>query len=478
MIERAMAKGAGLRTAATAVGVGAALGAALLAAPRRAEPGMPLDDETRLRHLIRRAAFGATGPDLAEYRRLGLGGTVDRLVDYESTPDDFDARIGDILSFDKTKLNDVQRRWLMRMVWSKRPLQEKMTLFWHGLLTSANAKVGRPELMERQNELFREHALADYGTLLKAVSRDPAMMLWLDTHNSRRAAPNENYARELMELFSMGVGHYTETDVRQAARAFTGWTVTKEGLPTFTRFQFDDGEKRFLGTTVKTGDDVVDAIVAQPATSQFIAGKLFAFFVHPAPTPADIEPFARVFRETGGSIRAVVRAILTSEAFYSPAAYRSRLKSPVEYVVGTMRQLGIPTEGTGVIERLVRMGQQLYNPPNVAGWPGGRSWLNSGTWIERLNFANAVSSKQGDGRILSWQAGRFLDDHGLTRADDAVDHLLDLLVDGRAGPESRRVLEQYLGVPPGTDLARSAALDGKLRGVLYLILAMPEHQLC
>ena len=467
----------GWRESVGALGLGAALGAALLAAPR-SEPAEQLDEATRVSHLLRRAGFAAGPAELAEYRGLGTAATVDRLVDYGSVADDVDALLRSF-SFDTARLGDAQREWLVRMLHTKRPLAEKMTLFWHGLLTSANSKVGRPALMRQQNSFFREHALDDFGTILRGVSQDPAMMLWLDTHNSRRAHPNENYARELLELFSMGLGNYSEDDVREAARAFTGWTVTKEGEAVFNRRQFDAGPKSFLGRTVATPSDVVDAIVAHPATGRFIAGKLFAFFAYPGADAATLEPFADVFRRTGGSVRAVVRAILSSDAFYSPRAYRSRLKSPVEYAVGALRTLGVASDGRGVVERLTRMGQQLYNPPNVAGWPGGRAWLNSGTWIERLNFANGLTSARGLGPLAAFDARRHLEEQGLRRADEVVEHFLGLLVDGRTTEPARRVLRDYLGVSPGTDLtADRRRLDERVRGLVYLVMAMPEYQLC
>jgi uncharacterized protein (DUF1800 family) len=453
--------------AARALGLGAALGVALLAAPHnQAEPR--LDERASIAHLLRRAGFGGSAEELAEYRALGLAGAVDRLVDYESVPDDVEQKLS-LFYFDRAKLYDAQRRWVLRMLWSRRPLQEKMVLFWHGLLASANSKVGRPELMQRQNDFFRAHALDDYATILKGISRDPAMMLFLDTHNSRRARPNENYARELLELFSTGIGPYGERDVQEAARAFTGWTVPKDGEPIFNQSQFDAGEKQFLGATVRTADDVIDTIVAHPATARFVSARLFAFFVHPAPDEREIEPLARLFAETGGSIRAVVRAILASDAFRSSRAYRARLKSPAEYAVGVLRQLGVPSDGSGAVDRMIRMGQNLYNPPNVAGWPGGRSWLNSGTWIERLNYANAVTAVRGDARMLSLPIGRYLDERGLRRPDEIVDHFLALLVDCRVGVESRRVLVEYLGPAPS---------EAQKRGLVYLILAMPEYQLC
>jgi hypothetical protein len=200
-----------------------------------------------------------------------------------------------------------------------------------------------------------------------------------------------------------------------------------------------------------------------------VSGKLFAFFVHPEPDARELAPLARVFRESGGSIRAVVRAILSSEALLSRRAYRARLKSPAEYAIGVLRQLGVPTDGSGVIERMIRMGQNLYNPPNVAGWPGGRSWLNSGTWIERLNYANAVTAVRGDSRMLPFEMRRHLEERGLRRPDEIVEHFLSLLVDGRVGAETRRLLHEYVGPSPSQQ---------RLRGVVYLILALPEHQLC
>jgi uncharacterized protein (DUF1800 family) len=470
--------GSGRGAAAAALGAGVALGLALMAAPRHESLGRPLDEDARIPHLLRRAGFGASAAEVADYRALGVEGTVERLVEYEHVPETADEKL-ELFYFDPAKLSDIQRKWVARMFFTTRPLREKVVLFWHGLLTSANSKVGRPELMDRQNDLFRRLALAPYGELLKAVSQDPAMMIWLDTRNSRRSAPNENYARELLELFSMGVGPYTEQDVRQAAQAFTGWTLDRDYKAVFNPSQADRESKPFLGTMVKTPEDVVDAIVAHPATADFMAEKLFAFFAYPNPEPATVAPYAELFRATSGSIKAVVRAILTSPPFYSERAYRARLKSPVEYAVGVLRQLRIPTDGGGVVERMVRMGQQLYNPPNVAGWPGGRTWLNSGTWIERMNFANAVTATRGESRIIQIDVRRYLEELGLRRADEVVEHFLGLLVDGRTNARARRVLDDYLGVAPSHDvLADRKLVDEKLRGLVYLVLAMPEYQLC
>lgn len=450
--------------------------------------GPPMSDELKLRQLLRRSGFGAGRVELDAYRQLGLAGTINRLVNYDQVDNSaLDARLTN-LGFDLSKRAGISRWWLTRMLYTARPLEEKMTLFWHGLLTSGISKVGRPEPMVTQNEFFRANALGNFPDILKGVSKDPAMMLWLDTATNRKGKPNENYARELMELFSMGVNQYTEQDVQESARAFTGWSLIAH--PKLGEFQYrfapgqhDDGSKTFLGETGNfDGDNVIDIIVKQPVSARYLTGKLFAFFAYPNPTADALDPLVQVYQTSQYSIKALVQAILTSDAFYSPAAYRGLIKSPVDYVVGAARTLGIQTNAQGIPFVLTELGQELFNPPNVAGWPGGPSWLTSGTWLTRLNLANALAGGLAAG--ANGQPGRGAAatpnlqqlSAGVAAPSDFVDALAELLLDGQIQPEQRQVLIDYV-TPMDPANADPSWLSERRHGALYLTLAMPEYHL-
>jgi len=440
-------------------------------------------EDGKFQHLLRRAGFGASPSDLATYRSLGFAGAVDQLVDYDKIDNSALENRLNGLTIDLTKFPEIQRWWLLRMIYTARPLEEKLTLFWHGVLTSAISKVGSAPIMLNQNKYLRANALANFPDLLKGITRDPAMMIWLDTWTNRKGHANENYARELMELFSLGVGNYTETDVRESARAFTGLTLRgnrKLGQVQsfFAPRLHDDGTKTFLGHTGNfAADDIIDIIVPLPASAQFITRKMFDYFVYPNPTDNVLAPFVQTYRSSGYSIKELIRALLKSPEFSSPLAYRAEVKSPAEVVAGTARVLGIQTDGRGLPYLTDRMGQELFNPPNVAGWPGGTTWLSSGTWLARLNFANLVSALADSPRDPSGPA------HDVfagapTSPTDLVDQLANLLLDGQLQPNQRQVLVDYLTPASGTlASAPRAWLDERRRGALYLALATPEYHL-
>ena len=283
------------------------------------------------------------------------------------------------------------------------PLREKLTLFWHNHFATSLAKVQNPTLMFRQNCLLRKHALGRFGPLLQAISRDAAMLVWLDSNSNVKGKPNENYARELMELFSLGVGHYTEKDIREAARAFTGWRTDGVGFAFDARLH-DDGPKTVLGQTgAWDGGDVVRIVLEQPAAARFLVRKLYHFLVSEKAVPPDslLEPLCESFRKSDYDIAGLVRTILASRHFYSDHAFRQRIKGPVEYVLGAVqavyRRYGEedadyrPLPQQVLVGRLGAMGQHLFAPPNVKGWPGGPSWLNTSTMLERDNFAGALA---------------------------------------------------------------------------------------
>ncbi len=469
------------------------------AAESRSGRGAPLVDERdRVAHLLRRAGFGYSPDELDAYARLGVSGTVDALLNFQQVSDDLDERL-QRAGLDLNKAGDMQRWWLLRMIYTKRPLLEKMTLFWHGLLVSGTGKVGLPQpkpedpappnLMMDQNAFFRSHALADLATILKGISRDPAMVVYLDVRDNRKGKPNENYSRELMELFTLGVTGpdgqptFSERDVREVARAFTGWSLDAERKFIFREGQHDGGGKTIFGKTGRFGgDDVIGLLIDHPACAPYICRRLFSFFAYDDPEPAVLAPIVDLFRSSKGSIRAVVRAILTSPAFYSQRAYRAKAKSPAELIAGVARVLQLETDASTFQTSAKRMGQALFNPPNVSGWPGGASWFNTTTWLERVNWVNRILTIRKDDHTRPAALFGFVQRQGLATPEQAVEYFLRLLLDGQASPEQRQALLTY--VKDG-DLWKAGqplretdpAVDRKLRGLVYLIMAMPEYQL-
>ena len=350
----------------------------------------------------------------------------------------------------------IQAWWLQRMAQSARPLEEKMTLFWHGLLTSGLDKAGPAQLFTR-NQLFRDMALGNFDDLLKAVSKDPAMMVYLDTETNRKGKPNENYARELMELFTTGIGHYTEDDVRESARSFTGWTLQGgKQLRYASASQLvprlhDAGVKTFMGKTgTFTGDDIVEMLVRLRATAVRLSTRLFSFFAYPNPDQEIVNHLADTFQKAHYNVGAVVRQIFTMDAFYSDQAYRALVKSPAELVAQTLKATGANARGyTAAAAAMAPMGQVLFYPPNVAGWPGGSSWINSSTLLSRINFANAASQRSQ--ALLSAQP---------------LEQLSGTLVDANVTAATRDGLQAFAAAHPNDPA-----------GLLFMVLATPEFQL-
>ncbi|HWP28412.1 MAG TPA: DUF1800 domain-containing protein [Chloroflexota bacterium] len=429
-----------------------------------------------LAHLLRRAGFGATPAELDAAVRLGYDTVVDRLLHPEAV-EDAEAPLADL---DETvqPLEGLRLAWLTRMLHTRRPLQEKLVLFWHGQLPSAAAKLGArraPALLDQQLTLFREHALGNWRALLRAISRDPAMLVYLDNRLNRKGAPNENYARELLELFTLGIGNYDEHDVQEAARAFTGWTLDREGRFTLNARQHDDGLKTIFGRTGPwTGDDVIDLILEQPAAARFLAARLFRFFAYDDPAPEVIERLATRFRNSDYDLRVLVEAILRSPEFRSERAYRAHIKSPVEFAIGTLKLLGAEAVPRDLPASLRRMGQDLLNPPSVKGWDGGPAWINATTLLERFNFANRLVSARGE------HGTSYLDIDSLVRQhptpEALVDHFADLFLDGDLPPASRATLLAYMQDGPAVAADPDAA-DRKIRGLVHLVLASPLYQL-
>jgi len=360
---------------------------------------LPSAENARLAHLLRRAGFGARPAEWAAYTRLGLAGSTQQLLHPEDQPDHLKELLGEIYGdfVDFDDINSVRQWWLYRMIHTQRPLEEKMTLFWHNHFATAYYKVGDSQRMWTQNETFRKYGLGSFRTLLQKVACDPAMLVWLDGQDNRVGKPNENFGREVMELFTMGVhGGYTETDVQEAARAYTGWH--QGDSPTgfvYDPFAHDDGSKTVLGYTGNFHtDDVLDILAHHPSTAKFITTKLFKFFVHDQPTDGDIQNLTDVYYSSGFDIRSILQTIFTSDVFYSDEARFAKIKSPVEFTVSSIRTLDAPmTAVRDLSGSLALMGQDLFNPPNVKGWAEGRTWINTRTLLARVNFASNLTGE-------------------------------------------------------------------------------------
>jgi uncharacterized protein (DUF1800 family) len=291
--------------------------------------------------------------------------------------------------------------------------------------------------------------------------------VWLDGRTNTKAKPQENFAREIMELFTLGVGNYSEDDVREAARAFTGWSIGFDGRFAFLPVQHDSGPKTVLGLSGPlTGDDVSSLLASRPETARFMSRKLFRFFAYPDPEAALVERLAGLYSSSGGSIRALVEAILRSPEFVSERAYRALVKSPVEALVGTLRRLGAERVPPQIAAQARQLGQELFNPPHVAGWFGGRSWINASTLLGRFNAQAAIVAQVGGPQLGGLPATAHF--AGATSPTERVERALALLVDGDALPEERAALLTF---------ASSTRGDEQARGLLRLTMALPAYQL-
>jgi uncharacterized protein (DUF1800 family) len=324
-------------------------------------------------------------------------------------------------------------------------------------------------LMLAQNRMLRVHARGKFEQLVQAVSRDPAMLLYLDSATNRKVRPNENYAREVMELFCLGLDNYTEKDIQQTARAFTGWEV-RNGKFKFNATHHDTGEKTILGQRgAFDGDEAVRIILAQPAAARFIALKLFRFYVcdEPAPRPELIEPLAGMLRENGFDIGPVVQRIAGSQLFFSQHVRGRKIRSPVDLAVNLLKGLETTTNAKRLHADLMQLGQGVLYPPNVKGWDGGRTWLNSSTLLGRANLVRRLVDDSKD-RFAGGGLAELVEKHA-NKPEAAVDWLAELLLAKPIGEEARRML---------VDVAKQAKGDARYRNLVHALGTTAEFQLC
>jgi uncharacterized protein (DUF1800 family) len=448
-------------------------------------------DLRRVIHLHRRAGFAATWSEVQRDLAEGPGAAIDRLLAgkcrSQGVPDDFEtiaAQLAERASFDSLRS---KAWWMYRMYFGPDPLGERLTLMWHNHFATSNSKVNDLAAMRRQNQLFRELGRAPFGKLLNAAVRDPALLFWLDAQTNRKGHPNENLARELMELFTLGIGHYTETDVKEAARALTGWSLsgqaTEQFRPSVGGGTFhedpalhDEGKKTILARKGPwKGADLMRMLLEHPATARRLAVRLCELFMgEGAVDTASVEALARGLREHELDIGWAIATMLRSQAFFAEANLGNRALGPVEYVIGLPRALEFfdPPPSTMLLaDWSARLGQDLFYPPNVGGWSGGRAWISTRAMIGRANYAAAL--------VVG----------GLTRSAEPFDALGLARNHGRAN-DLESILAWYgelvLGAPPArpwrdrllTALGPKATANAdSARRALALLLASPEAQL-
>ena len=479
--------------------------------------------DPKIEHLLRRTGCGARQDELDVYRAQSFNGALTRLLDYERIPDDVDAKIGQPGYVGVTTrgqfspnsvITDARQRWLFRLVHTDRPLQEKMTLFWHNHFATGYSKIAGivgtaeatrymaskasedPVQVRGQIELFRDMALGNFRDLLIAVAKDTAMLFWLDGYLNTRTRPQENFGREIMELFTMGVGNYTEPDVYAAARVFSGWNLTRPGsaadnsqryqfvynanqhdvaAKTFSFAIYADGGKTIPGRAaadgLQDGLDLIEALVRNPETPRYLGRKLYRFFVSEV---GDIpEPFldqiSSAYFRSGYEMKAVMRAVLTSPEFGDRDNMFTRYSWPVEFVVRALKDIG--WNGFSVdtaLTPLGNMGQNLFDPPDVAGWDLGKSWFSTGSMLARMNFVSTLAANQ---RFNLAAAAR--------DSASTPDALLTFVLEGLKTPVHDPVVTgafaDYLRAT-GAWTGSAAQLQQKVPGLVHLVASTPEYQ--
>ncbi|MGH8046435.1 MAG: DUF1800 domain-containing protein [Chthoniobacterales bacterium] len=460
-------------------------------------------------HLLNRAGFGGTPDQIRALHKLGLPAAIETLFtgygpqlpapDWTNAPPASrkDIYLGMDMSMSdaekKEKLKEAIRQqhdhiaelrtwWLERMRESRQPLLEKMTLFWHGHFATSFVKVKNAWFMWKQNETFRSYAFGNFGELLRAMTRDPAMIRWLDLGRSRKGEPNENFAREVMELFTLGEGHYTEQDIKEGARAFTGHRIDPETQEfVFMRRAHDYGEKKFLGHTGDfNADDIVAIILAQDQCSRFISKRILEFFVAENPAPALLEASAQAFRKSNYEMKPLLRALFAAQEFYAPAATRTQIKGPVDWMVNACIALDAPIPREPALDAiLTRLGQLPFEPPNVRGWEGGKSWISSSTLVLRYNLTGAMlgTLDKSERRFLRAKKYPGADMQKVAPADlrDKPDALADALVFRIFGtpqlPKMQKRAREAIAE------AGMPVTDAGARAVCQKLMSTPDFQL-
>ena len=476
---------------------------------------MTTHDVKLMAHLIRRAGFGANREELDASVAKGYEATVEELLNPtnpQRMSDEMTRRYHPEQSAMMYPQGSVGH-WLYRMVTTNAPLEEKVALFWHGIFATGYPKITQGKVLADQIRMFRRYGMGSFKTILLELSKDPAMIIWLDNQDNHKDAINENFGRELLELFSMGVGNYTEDDIKECARAFTGWTIgnadymalrgVRDSIWPYGRIAWhfdyrpqdhDDGEKVFLGRRGNfNGEDIIDIICRQPATARFIARHMYHFFVadeppvpswpyEPPRDPDAIEALSKVYFESNYDIGSMLRVLFNSEYFKSEDVWYEKVKTPADLIAGVLRLTGKIQEPRHEIQermnQLIFMGQYLNNPPSVEGWHEGVEWIDTGTLVERANFA---AQQLGDintpwAKTLIGKLSRASD--GTVSPEGLVETCLDQIGAVSVSPQTKASMIEYAS--KGGDLSFSNGLakesQQRLTDVLQLIATTHEFQ--
>lgn len=437
----------------------------------------------KVAHLYRRAGFGANWSEIQQginrkpselIASLMLGG--ENLTQFADEAE----RVTEaaIASGEPQRL---KAAWLYRMLFSPHPLQERLSLFWHNHFATSQAKVDRLQAMQRQNQILRQYALGRFGPMLEQMVFDPALLIWLDAETNQRGKPNENLARELFELFTLGVGNYTEQDIKEAARALTGWTI-QQGQAKFDPSRHDVGEKTILGQTGHwTTGDVVRIALSQPACAKFLVRKLFREFISETVEPSDemLAPLVEGYRLRDYDTAWLVETMLSSWVFFSPASLQQKIKSPVDFVVGSVRCLEGRASPLKMAEACDRMNQSLFYPPSVKGWDGGKTWLNSATLLTRQNLAFALCAAPDD--VHNTDPARLASRYSIQGNVELVRFFLELfhqVPDHPSLPELVAQLDQEQKQIQKRPFTSPRVANGLLaRTAAHLVMTLPEMQL-
>lgn len=474
------------------------------------------DHKELITHLLRRASFGANSNDLEKALAAGYDSTLEELLNpsiCDEIPHDFIRRYHVEQSTLRNQTS-AKAQWIFRMATTQRPLVEKMILFWHRVFATAATKLIQARPLTNQLDMFREFGMGSFRDLLLQLSRDPAMLMWLDNIDNHKDAINENYGREILELFSMGAGNYSEEDIKECSRAFTGWTVVNTDYMAIKmrnntarpygymswQFQYnsddhDQDEKTFLGETGPfNGSDIIDIICRQDATARFIARHLYHFFVaddlpvpqwryNPPKDPEAIELMVRAYFESEYSIRAMLRVLFNSEFFKSQEAMFARIKSPSEMVVGVLRLAGglhtPSTECYNAAKVCSYMGQDLMNPPSVEGWYGGADWINTGAYVERINFASKIladSTRPGIQEFIKNMEET--NEDSITSIDRLINNCLEFVGPLTLSSDTYQNIRDYaVGCRERESQGESKSLSENVTAILQLLVSTKEYQL-
>ena len=468
-------------------------------------------------HLLRRAGFGATPNEMDSFIEMDYDEIVDHLINFDLPdyiPQDFISRFHKDQS-DLRIADGARAHWIYRMVMTKTPLREKMCLFWHRIFATAATKLIQNRVVVNQIDMFREKGFGRFDDLLLSLSRDPAMIMWLDNQDNHGSNINENYGREILELFSMGVGNYSEDDIKDTARAFTGWSVVNPEYMSikmrnntvrpygYISWQYeydakdhDNGVKTILGETGNwNGEDAIRIICEQKATAEYIARHMYHFFVAdevpvpqwPHQSPRDTEAISLMvesYFQNGHSIKSMMGTMLKADFFKEESARYARIKSPAEMVVGTMRLAGpieLPSDETYYAQAVCsNMGQALLGPPSVEGWQGGNEWINTGTYVERVNFATKIldnSDKEGVRNIID--RIKTINNTGNMTSDDLVSGCLEILGPINVSTMTEKRLKEFAskyGELTWSDEVSFNRFDMAALSVIQLIVCTQEYQ--